>query len=247
MFMSVDLPAPFSPRSAWISPLRTSRSIASFASVPVGKRFVMPRISRTGGASLICSSREERADPWGPLPPGSARSISTACYTRLGDGLELAGLHVRESLLQFVLEPCRNGVEVANRRVADSVVRCIVEEVPALLSLVLEALDGIADRELQMFLGAGDDARLGVRQRLVLVDVDADAPDLRVARGAERARPGEAGHLEDDVGPLADHRLRRCLALVGSVEVTDVVHQDLHSWLCRLRGVLVTLDVVDDR
>ena len=68
MFMSVDLPAPFSPSSAWISPSRRSRSTASFASVPVGKRFVMPRISRTGGTSLMGSSCDERADPEaGPL------------------------------------------------------------------------------------------------------------------------------------------------------------------------------------
>ena len=33
-FVSVDLPAPFSPSSAWISPARTVRSTASLASVP---------------------------------------------------------------------------------------------------------------------------------------------------------------------------------------------------------------------
>src|SRR5580765_5050137 len=52
MFISVDLPAPFSPRSAWISPRPRSKSTASFASTP-GNRFVMPRSSRTGAASAI--------------------------------------------------------------------------------------------------------------------------------------------------------------------------------------------------
>src|SRR6266566_9470875 len=44
MFISVDLPAPFSPTSAWISPARTSRSTWSLATTP-GKAFVMPRSS----------------------------------------------------------------------------------------------------------------------------------------------------------------------------------------------------------
>ena len=54
--MSVVLPAPFSPSSAWISPGRTSRSMWSLATTP-GYRFVMPRISSAGtdwGALLMC-------------------------------------------------------------------------------------------------------------------------------------------------------------------------------------------------
>ena len=44
MFMSVDLPAPFSPSSAWTSPARRSKSTSSLATMP-GKRLTMPRIS----------------------------------------------------------------------------------------------------------------------------------------------------------------------------------------------------------
>ena len=43
--MSVDLPAPFSPRSAWISPDSTLKLIESFA-VKSPNRLVMPRSSR---------------------------------------------------------------------------------------------------------------------------------------------------------------------------------------------------------
>src|SRR5918997_6597466 len=43
--MRVDLPAPFSPQIAWISPRRTARLTSSRALTP-GKVLVMPRISR---------------------------------------------------------------------------------------------------------------------------------------------------------------------------------------------------------
>src|SRR5829696_7420199 len=47
MFISVVLPAPFSPSRAWISPGRTSRSIRSLATTP-GYRLLIPRISSAG-------------------------------------------------------------------------------------------------------------------------------------------------------------------------------------------------------
>src|SRR5688572_5423810 len=48
MFISVDLPAPFSPRRAWISPRRTSRSMPALASTP-GNPLVMPPRTTLGG------------------------------------------------------------------------------------------------------------------------------------------------------------------------------------------------------
>src|SRR5882757_2101786 len=48
MFISVDLPAPFSPSSAWISPRRTSRSTSALAMTP-GKYLAIPRNSTIGG------------------------------------------------------------------------------------------------------------------------------------------------------------------------------------------------------
>src|SRR3954465_6556805 len=50
IFISVDLPAPFSPRTAWISPAATSRSMSAFATT-VGYDFVMPRSDSSGGAA----------------------------------------------------------------------------------------------------------------------------------------------------------------------------------------------------
>jgi hypothetical protein len=52
MFISVDLPAPFSPNSAWISPARTCKSTASLATTP-GKSLVMPRISTARGGDVM--------------------------------------------------------------------------------------------------------------------------------------------------------------------------------------------------
>ena len=54
MFIRVLLPAPFSPRRAWISPGLMSRSMPSLATTP-GKRLVMPRISRLGAAAAATS------------------------------------------------------------------------------------------------------------------------------------------------------------------------------------------------
>src|SRR5215212_161637 len=70
MFMRVDFPAPFSPRSACTSPLRRSKSTPSFATTP-GNRFVIP-LSSSRGASAMgreCKGRDE------PAPYGT-RSLS---------------------------------------------------------------------------------------------------------------------------------------------------------------------------
>ena len=50
IFIRVDLPAPFSPTMAWISPVRTDRDTSSSAWTP-GKRLLIPDISRTNRAS----------------------------------------------------------------------------------------------------------------------------------------------------------------------------------------------------
>src|SRR3954468_14512764 len=50
MFINVDLPAPFSPSSAWNSPRRSGRWTASLA-VSAPKRLVMPRSSRASSAA----------------------------------------------------------------------------------------------------------------------------------------------------------------------------------------------------
>src|SRR6186997_560168 len=73
MFISVDLPAPFSPRSAWISPRRNSKSIPSTAST-LPKCLTMPVI-RTAGMSSA------GAVP-GPPNPAPVSDIGRECRWR---------------------------------------------------------------------------------------------------------------------------------------------------------------------
>ena len=56
MFISVLLPAPFSPSSAWTSPARRSKSTWSLATTP-GNALTMPRASRAGAATGAAVSR----------------------------------------------------------------------------------------------------------------------------------------------------------------------------------------------
>src|SRR4051812_19708411 len=67
MFESVDLPAPFSPSSAWTSPSAASKCTSSFATTP-GNRLVMFRSSTAAGIEKgragVC-----------PRPPGSALAL----------------------------------------------------------------------------------------------------------------------------------------------------------------------------
>src|SRR6478735_2947448 len=98
MFMSVDLPAPFSPSSACTSPRRTSRSTLSLATIP-GNRFVMPRSSRTGGSSAIrgdsmgvgrltSTVRSRRNEEGAPLGAPSVKRMR--CGLQRGGRLDLA-------------------------------------------------------------------------------------------------------------------------------------------------------------
>src|SRR4051812_28382424 len=58
--MSVDLPAPFSPHSAWISPGRSSKLTSRSATTPP-KRLVIPRHSRSGWVVIVRQLRPRRA------------------------------------------------------------------------------------------------------------------------------------------------------------------------------------------
>src|SRR5919201_6612592 len=173
MFISVVLPAPFSPRRAWISPARTSKLMSSLARTP-GKRLVMPRISSAGGRSVMCSRCGGPATA-GP-PPAHARSF---------ERVERPRLHVGDRLVDLRLKAGRRR-DVADRRDADAAIARVIGEVATLQALVLPTFERVVDRALQVLLSARDDAALGIRERVVLVDVDPDAPDLRAARGAKR-------------------------------------------------------------
>src|SRR5205807_6176291 len=82
----VDLPAPFSPRSAWISPEARSKSTAALAT-RLANRFVISRISTTA-AWGIWTRRLLRVREEGLQAPWNAprHRISTRSSGRVSDG-----------------------------------------------------------------------------------------------------------------------------------------------------------------
>src|SRR5689334_4453854 len=106
MFISVDLPAPFSPRSACTSPGARSKLTWSLASTP-GNRLVIPRSSRSGASDIgsivqSCSERIRRLPGAAAAGAPVGRPGPLCGDGRLLDGrrdaLDLPGLEERELL-----------------------------------------------------------------------------------------------------------------------------------------------------
>src|SRR5689334_2922467 len=98
-------------------------------------------------------------------------------------------------------------VEGVERRDAGGAV-----EVARLDGAVLDRLEQRADAVLLVLLSRGDQARVRSRQRVPLVEVDADAEELvacaaRLRRLLESAVTGVATGTEDEVRALREHLL----------------------------------------
>src|SRR5580765_1391964 len=148
MFIRVDLPAPFSPSSAWTSPRFTSKDTRSFATTP-GNSLRMSRISRTRSPSALCSliaSKKERADS-SPALSVSCASSSVARGVRrafrrrdddLGEDLRLVRLHQRD--------PGRRGrIDLAD---ADAVVLEVQQNVLATMPPGGSVIDRVLDADI---------------------------------------------------------------------------------------------------
>src|SRR3954447_21525872 len=171
MFISVDFPAPFSPRSACTSPRRTSKSTSSLATMP-GNSFLIPRISRT---SSFAATPLTRADPnpetrgagtrARPSLPDPAAPLQRGRHLQLaGDDLRLVAVHQRDVRL-------RHGrVDLADRQ---SPVLQVEVQVGAALELAGELRLDDADHAVVDLL---DTAREDALAEAVLVLVDADRP-----------------------------------------------------------------------
>ena len=83
--MSVVLPAPFSPTTAWISPGWSVRSTPSRATTR-SNRLLMPRIATSGGPVVSRHGRHVGHGMMGGPEPGRATARSGSLALRLGDG-----------------------------------------------------------------------------------------------------------------------------------------------------------------
>src|SRR5579862_232016 len=126
--MSVDLPAPFSPSSAWTSPLRSSRLTLSLAtSVP--KRLVMPRSSSASGAL-------ELRDASGYASPDKRSLLDRVRRSdRPGDDLRLDRVDLGED------RPGHDGPD------ADQIDAALGETVDVVRAAVVDALLQVLDRQ----------------------------------------------------------------------------------------------------
>src|SRR5215207_1773710 len=202
--MSVDLPAPFSPSSAWISPRFSSNSIALLATSEP-KRLVIPRSSRAGASPDI-------------------GSVGTGAPALLDLGRDVGDLAVLDLLhhlvdLLLVLRALRGDLAEADAAGLDVEHRVRA----ALEGAVLDRLDRVEDRHVDLLEGARDD----VRAEVALVGVDADALHVLLLGGVERAEAALAGDLEDDLRALRDLVERELLAEVLLDEVLRVAVEGL--------------------
>src|SRR5262245_26818354 len=151
MFISVDLPAPFSPRRACTSPGRRSRSMWSLARTP-GNCLVIPRSSRTSGVS--CMRSDSR---WGARTSGGG-SEPAPVFTCLGAALlhrrlQLAGQNRRFRLL--LRGPDGRGDLAADRRETDAPILEREEPVRAALERAIHGgRDRVVDAHVDLLLGA---------------------------------------------------------------------------------------------
>src|SRR4051812_1617751 len=223
MFIRVDLPAPFSPSRAWISPRRSSKSMASLAtSAP--NRLVIPRSSSAS------------ASPGIGVCPSSSWLLD-----RVRDVADLAADDVLLDLVDLVGVLLALGVHLAEAHAAVLEVEQLVRA--ALERAVLHRLDRVEHRDVDLLLGRGQD----VAAEVALVGVHADALEALLLGGVERAETALAGNLEDDLRALGDLVEGDLLALRLVDEVLRVAVERLDPRVRRLRACLIAGDVVVDR
>src|SRR5919204_400334 len=237
MFINVVLPAPFSPSSACTSPRRTSKSTWSFASTP-GKRFVIPRTSRTGRSSTVADSKpvRRRRAAWPAFLVKPMISRSRLRHLDLaGDDEPLEPVHLRDVGLRHLR---------ADLADADAPVLQVEEHVrSAAERAVLGRTDDAQDPEIH----ALELARQDVLPEVRLVDVDADPPDVLVLSGTQRAEAARAGDVVDDLRACRDLVQRQRLALVLLGEGSRIVDLHLDAGHALLRTGDVTGEELLDR
>src|SRR5579864_1589525 len=236
MFISVDLPAPFSPRRACTSPRRTSNEIPSFATTP-GNSLRIPRISRTSSSVTRLAMRAgRRRASSSPALRNSLLLFEDRRRLELsGDDLGLEAVH-----------QCDPGRLHLRTHLPDThaVVLQVQEQVVPAVELTRRRSE---DRVVDADVGLLERTRKDPARDLVLVRVDPDAPLAELRGLLERAVTAEAGDLEDHLGALTDLVLRdrRAGGLVS--EAVRVPHDRRRPGDGLCSAVLVTRDVRVDR
>src|SRR5947207_947099 len=247
MFISVDLPAPFSPSRAWTSPGKRSKSIPSLATTP-GKRFVIDRSSRIG-PSLIRSPfyggtrGADRVSP--PL------SACRGCYFAGGreDDLRLLADLVERDLFALrlvaegrivrvaeddrglrvsLLDPGSVAAEVADDR-RHRVRADRAGDVGTGLLLEHESCQ-VADEVASFLLLELDSPHVRRLRRKIRVVVDVDSGELHVrelGRDLVEGIAEEEARSEDELVPILRRRLqvRKALGRRPYAEVGNDVSQ----------------------
>src|SRR6266576_4736418 len=216
-FMRVDLPAPFSPTRAWISPGITSRE-APLRATQSPKVFSMPSIRMAGRGGGKGEGRWRKKESpevellhrvplppsLFPLPSSRARHFNPS----------------RNDLLLQLLDP---GVRaVGNERA----IACVVDvaDAPFLQSERIDpALEGVIRHPLNRIVGHCVDSlhhrcQHVTRRFIVLIGVDTDRELVCRARGLEHTLPGRAGGVENHLHTLVVLAERQLLSFAGLLE-----------------------------
>src|SRR5215212_6075823 len=236
--MSVDFPAPFSPKRPRISP-RCSVIETSSLALTGPKVLVIPRISRTTGAA--CAS---------VVPPPVSLSVIPGPLLWLRRDLDLAVYDPLLGLIHLILDLLGYQiVEPAEGREADAiVVQAELDDLAAGEVAVPSLLYGLKHGVVHPLDHGGQDG--SVFDYLRLVGVHADGEDLLLLGGLEEPGPGRAGRMVDDVRALAYLLEADLLAPRRVVEGVGcrprVLHQDLAVRADRLdAGLVAGLELPD--
>ena len=213
IFPSVDLPAPFSPTSAWIDPRAMPRSMSESACTPP-KRFETPRASRRrpvhAGTSEVDESRgcasTGRPDWNTPVTaPGSAKPGEVARIAVEHDGIEEVALLEAPEL---VLHAAELGAARGRReqRLLDREPGLVHEQHFLEVASVLLALDVVgARRELHAVLLRDPDAR---------ADVEPEGEDLLARVGV--SEPSSAQRRQSRIAERVGTRKQPDFAIAAA-------------------------------
>src|SRR5438552_14161481 len=212
MFMRVDLPAPFSPSRAWISPGSTTRSMWSLATRSP-KRLVMPRSSSLRATSWW--GWAARPPTRGGRPGQSGSGLLRLC--RRGDR-HLAADDVLLELVELALQVGRYlAVQVVEGRELHTVVGQGAGGTAAALQRPVGRLEDRVPHRVGDVLDHGREEHRAVllgAHATVLVDPDHAVGAVGLLRARRGAQAGTAGDRHDHVSLLRDELVGQPLATV---------------------------------